>query len=171
MANSARRLALVALGAAAAAGLAPSAVAGPEWMSEAAMRAAFIGKTLDGHYVYGAGWTETYTADGRLDYRESVRKGVGYWLFRGRAFCTFYDPGQGLAGGCFAVLQPSGNCFEFYFAGVNEREADRELSGESAPGPLGSWVARGWRKGEPSTCESKPIARRGEERRAADRVG
>jgi hypothetical protein len=128
------------------------------WMTEAAMRTAFIGKTLDGHYVNGERWTETYTPDGRLDYRESVRKGQGYWLFRGRVFCTFYDPGQGLNGGCFNALQASSNCYEFYFAGATEADAERESSREAAPDPLGSWVARAWRRGEPSTCESRPIA-------------
>ena len=63
------------------------------WMTEEAMRAAFIGKTLDGHYVDGLRWTETYGADGRLDYRERARKGLGHWYFRGHVFCTFYDPG------------------------------------------------------------------------------
>jgi hypothetical protein len=158
MANLARRMALVTLGTVAgAAAPAPSAGAGADWMSEAAMRVAFIGKTLDGQYVNGERWTETYTADGRLDYRESVRKGLGYWFFRGRVFCTFYDPGQGLTGGCFTALRPSSNCYEFYFAGANAREADKESS-QGAPGPPGSWVARAWRSGEPSTCESRPIA-------------
>jgi hypothetical protein len=159
MADFARRMALVALGAAAAwAALAPAAGAAPDWMSEESMRKAFIGKTLDGHYVNGERWTETYTPDGRLDYRESVRKGQGYWLFRGRVFCTFYDPGQGLNGGCFNALQASSNCYEFYFAGATEADAERESSREAAPDPLGSWVARAWRRGEPSTCESRPIA-------------
>jgi hypothetical protein len=159
MADLALRMALVALGAAAAgAALAPQARAAHDWMSEAAMRQAFIGKTLDGHYVNGMHWSETYTADGRLDYVESLRKGVGHWLFRGRVFCTFYDPGQGLNGGCFNALQPSSNCYEFYFAGATERDAEREGSRESAPGPLASWVARAWRRDEPSTCDSRPIA-------------
>ena len=155
MVGLARRMTLVTLCTAGiAAALAPSTGAARDWMSEDAMRGAFIGSTLDGQYVNGEGWTETYTADGRLDYRESVRKGLGYWLFRGRVFCTFYDPGQGLNGGCFTALQPSSNCYEFYIAGLGEREA----GGEGAQGPLGSWVARAWRKGEASTCESRPIA-------------
>src|SRR5512145_145337 len=140
------------LASAAAAALVPSAGAARDWMGEDAMRTAFIGKTLDGQYVNGERWTETYTADGRLDYRESIRKGVGYWYFRGHVFCTFYDPGQGLNGGCFTTLQPSSNCYEFYVAGLNEGEIDKETS----PGPGGSWVARAWRRGEPSTCEARP---------------
>jgi len=155
MADCARRMAIVAIGSVAlGATLASSRSAARDWMSEQAMRSAFVGKTLDGQYVNGERWTETYTPDGRLDYSESVRKGLGYWFFRGRVFCTFYDPGQGLNGGCFSALQPSSNCYEFYFAGASEHEADKEAS----PDPLGSWVARAWRKGEPSTCESRPIA-------------
>jgi hypothetical protein len=147
--NSARRTAFVTLAAGcAAAALAPSAGAARGWMGEDTMRTAFIGKTLDGQYVNGERWTETYTADGRLDYSESARKGVGHWYFRSHVFCTFYDPGQGLNGGCFTALQPSSNCYEFYFAGFNEGEADKESPS--------SWVARAWRRGEPSTCEARP---------------
>jgi hypothetical protein len=124
------------------------------WMTEEAMRVAFIGNTLDGHYVDGLRWTETYSAQGRLDYRESVRKGVGYWYFRGNVFCTFYDPGYGLNGGCWTAVKTSANCYEFYIAGLN----DNRTEDETAPGPLGNWAARAWRQGEPSTCEDKPSA-------------
>jgi hypothetical protein len=133
-------------------GMIVSAFATGVWMTEASMRTAFIGNTLDGQYVNGERWTETYTPNGRLDYSESVRKGVGYWYFRRHVFCTFYDPGQGLNGGCFTAVQPSANCYEFYLAGLTEREAERE----SAPGPLDKWVARAWRRSEPSTCEARP---------------
>ena len=81
------------------------------WMTEEAMRAAFIGNTLDGHYVDGLRWTEIYGADGRLDYRESARKGLGHWYFRDHTFCTFYDPGYGLNGGCWNALKTSANCY------------------------------------------------------------
>jgi hypothetical protein len=120
------------------------------WMTEDAMRGAFIGKTLDGHYVDGKGWTETYNSDGRLDYRESARASLGYWFFRSHVFCTFYDPGHNINGGCFTALQTSANCYEFYLAGLTEREA------EEAPDPLTRWVARASRRGEPSTCEPRP---------------
>jgi hypothetical protein len=127
--------------------------ADPEWMTEDAMRGAFIGKTLDGHYTNGLEWTETYDPNGRLDYRERVRASGGYWYFRGRVFCTFYDPGHGFSGGCFTARQESANCYEFYFAGLSEHDADR------APlqGPFSWWVARASRRGEPSTCE-RPTA-------------
>ena len=67
-------------------------------------------------------------------------------------FCTFYDPGHDIAGGCFTAIQASANCYEFYLAGFGEREADREVP----PGPLGRWVARASRRGEPSTCQARP---------------
>ena len=120
----------------------------PAWMSEEAMRTAFIGKTLDGHYVDGLRWTETYDPGGRLDYSEAARTGVGYWYFQGNVFCTFYDPGHGLNGGCWNAIRTSANCYEFYTAAFDGDEAGQ--------GPLGSWAARAWRRGEPSTCHEKP---------------
>jgi hypothetical protein len=129
------------------------AVADRAWMTEGAMRAAFIGKTLDGHYADGEDWTETYRPDGRLDYRDRRRPSiVGYWYFRNHVFCTFYDPGQAIDGGCFTALQESANCYEFYLAGFSEREADKDVP----PGPVGRWVARASRQGEPSTCTARP---------------
>ena len=121
----------------------------PAWMSEDAMRAAFIGKTLDGHYVDGLRWTETYNPDGRLEYRETARNGVGYWYFRGSVFCTFYDPGYGLNGGCWNAIKTSANCYEFYAVGSDGDD-------EAGPGPFGSWTARAWRRSEASTCQEKP---------------
>jgi hypothetical protein len=128
------------------------APANRNWMSEEAMRAAFIGKTLVGHYVDGIGWTETYFPEGKLDYSESVRKGPGHWFFRGNAFCTFYQPGNGLNGGCWNAVQVSANCFEFYLASIR----DQKIEEESAPGPLSGWLARGWRKDQESTCHDRP---------------
>ena len=122
------------------------------WMNEDAMRGAFIGKTLDGYYVDGQGWTETYDANGRLDYRDNARSGPGFWYFRDQVFCTFYDPGRNINGGCFTAVQASSNCYEFYLAGFSEREADKE----TPQGPLGRWVARASRRGEASTCEGRP---------------
>jgi hypothetical protein len=150
--TSLARSAAVALLAATLAALAPSALANKGWMTEAAMRDAFIGKTLDGYYMDGQTWTETYNADGRLDYRDDTRNSLGQWYFRAHVFCTFYDPGQGVTGGCFTAVQTSANCYEFYLAALSEREADKE----AAPGPVGRWVARAARRGEPSTCQARP---------------
>jgi hypothetical protein len=133
-------------------GLVPTAVAPatePRWMNEEAMRAAFIGKTLDGHYSTGVTMTETYHPEGRLEYREKARDAKGYWYFRnGNVFCTFYDPAYRMNGGCWTVIKASANCYEFYLSGL--REPGTEPRGDER------WQARGWRRGEPSTCEEKP---------------
>jgi hypothetical protein len=125
------------------------------WMSEAAMRAAFIGKTLDGHYGNGLTWTETYFDNGRLDYRERERRAVGEWYFRGHVFCTFYDPVQPrppLAGGCWTTIKSGANCYEFYLAGLGRDDAVEDDTG----GMIRRWNAQGWRQGEPPTCQAKP---------------
>jgi hypothetical protein len=118
----------------------PMVEGGTRWMAEEAMRQAFIGSTLDGHYVDGLRWSETYTADGRLDYREAVRRGVGYWYFRDHVFCTFYDPGQGLSGGCWTAVKVSSNCYEFYVADLaapsTADEAAPRLTSSFALNPL-----------------------------------
>jgi hypothetical protein len=125
------------------------------WMTEEAMRAAFIGKTLDGHYGNGVTWTETYFDTGRLDYRESRRRAVGNWYFRGHVFCTFYDPPlvqPPLNGGCWTTIKTSANCYEFYLAGLSPEPP----FADDTPGMAQRWNARGWRKDEPSTCTEKP---------------
>jgi hypothetical protein len=152
-------LRVVAVSMVAVAGLAGSARAvvegGSRWMTEEAMRQAFIGSTLDGHYVDGLRWSESYTADGRLDYREAVRNGVGYWYFRDQqVFCTFYDPGQGLGGGCWTAIKTSTNCYEFYVAGFENLQSEDQAD----PGALRNWAAKAWRRGEPSTCEDRPVS-------------
>ena len=125
------------------------------WMTEAAMRAAFIGKTLDGHYGNGVTWTETYLPNGRLDYRESQRRAVGNWHFRGHVFCTFYDPSPALPplnGGCWTAVKVSANCYEFYLAGITPEPP----FADDTPGMAQRWNARGWRREAPSTCHDKP---------------
>lgn len=124
------------------------------FLSENDIREAIIGQTLDGHYGNGLNWSETYLADGRLDYREVSRSATGRWSFRpGHVFCTFYDPSAAgsLGGGCWLVVKSSHNCFEFYVAGEGApAESDEGLT------PLSRWNAQGWRRSEPSTCTEKP---------------
>ena len=149
------RARFAALSAVAVGGLLAPAAAEPAlqpWMSEAEMRAAFIGRTLDGHYGNGVTWTETYRDDGRLDYREAARRAGGDWYFRGHIFCTFYDPPHALNGGCWTALKTSANCYEFYLAGLTREPP----FADDVPGMGHRWNARGWRQGEPSTCQEKP---------------
>jgi hypothetical protein len=125
------------------------------WMSEDAMRAAFIGKTLDGYYGNGLTWTETYFEGGRLSYSESLRQATGRWHFRGHVFCTFYDaplPDPPLNGGCWTAIKTSANCYEFYLAGLSPEPPFID----ETPGMAQRWNARGWRQEEPSTCSEKP---------------
>jgi hypothetical protein len=151
MSRSARLASSLLLACAWTAAGSPLFATGP-WMTETAMRTAFIGKTLDGYYADGEDWTERYDADGRLDYSDRRRRSPGSWYFRGEVFCTFYDPGRNVTGGCFTAIQAGTKCYEFYLAEFSEREADKEVP----PGPVGRWVARASRRGEPSTCEARP---------------
>ena len=156
---------LLAVACAAGQGSSSLATASRAWMTEGAMREAFAGQTLDGHYGSGTAWTETYAADGRIDYREGARAAQGRWSFRNATFCTFYDPPftPQFVGGCWQVLRTGANCFEFYTAGFHwpgrrdgeEAENDEE-GGEASPGARVRWNARGWRTSEPSTCPEKP---------------
>jgi hypothetical protein len=150
-----RRAALLAVAVCGLLAAVPAAPALDAWMTEEAMRSAFIGKTLDGHYGSGLAWTETYFADGRLDYRESRRRAVGKWHFRGHVFCTFYDPPAALPplnGGCWTAIKTSANCYEFYLAGLTPEPP----FADDTPGMAQRWNARGWRNDEPSTCTDKP---------------
>ncbi len=151
MSNS-TRLAVMTVAAFAVLDCASATPASGPWMSEEAMRAAFIGKTLDGLYGNGITWTESYLENGRLDYREARRHATGKWHFRGHVFCTFYDPPLPLNGGCWTTIKVSANCYEFYLAGLTpEPPFDDDAQGANR-----RWNARGWRQGEPSTCTEKP---------------
>lgn len=157
MAFFASKPAIVAFaGAAALAGAASAAWSATIWMTESAMRDAFVGKTLEGHYGNGRSWIETYTKDGRLDYREGPREAKGTWHFRGAVFCTFYDAAYRpmFNGGCWVVQKVSANCYEFYLAppGLRPPEADAD----EEPDAISRWNARGWRREEPSTCGERP---------------
>lgn len=118
------------------------------WMDEAAMRAAFAGKTIQGNYASGRAFTETYRADGGIDYRERDVAYVGHWSLQGGTFCTIYhsDP----TGGCYQVRQVSDNCYEFYFVTRTEAQAaERDLSRPA-------WTARAAVSDRDATCTDKP---------------
>jgi len=128
------------------------------WMSEEAMRADLTGRTLEGYYHFPVSWTASFEEGGRYHVRErdleaKELQAEGRWYFRGRAFCLFYGPPSWpLLERCAAVTKISANCYEFHLVwpGVRPRLDD----GGFRPQPL--WHSRGWRRGEPPTCEEKP---------------
>jgi hypothetical protein len=118
------------------------------WMDEPALKSAFAGKTIQGNYASGKAFTETYRADGSIDYRENNLNYVGHWSVQEGTFCTIYhsDP----TGGCYQVRQVSANCYEFYFVTRTEAEA----AGKDLGRP--SWTARAAVSDRDPTCNEKP---------------
>lgn len=120
------------------------ALSDASWMSESALNRAFSGKTIEGHYSDGARFVERYDGDGRLHYKDGRRETQGRWSLQAGTFCTIYDLDS--SGGCYRVQKVSDNCFEFYFAARTVEQA------QAGPNDKPSWTARGWVKGESSTC-------------------
>ncbi len=119
------------------------------WMGEAELRQTFAGVAIDGVYVDGMKFTESYEDQGALVYNDPLKEMTGRWSIVNRAFCTLY---HGKAtGGCFKVARVSANCFEFYFLAGTEQETAKLESGRP------SWTARGWNKKHPTTCDEKPV--------------
>lgn len=114
------------------------------WMSESALNRAFSGKTIEGHYADGAKFVERYDGNGHLNYRDDKRETQGRWSLQAGTFCTIYDLDP--TGGCYRVHKVSDNCFEFYFAARTVEQA------QNSPNDKPSWTARGWVRGETSTC-------------------
>ena len=118
------------------------------WMDDTALNKAFAGKTIQGNYATGKSFTETYTADGAIEYKEKTVEYHGHWSLQAGAFCTIYhgDP----SGGCYQVRQVSDNCYEFYFVTRTEAEA--------AVGDIGrpSWTARAAISDRDATCSDRP---------------
>lgn len=125
----------------------PSAAIEP-WMDENSMRAAFAGKTIQGHYASGKAFTEVYLADGGIEYREKGIEYRGHWSLQAGSFCTIYhsDP----TGGCYQVRQVSENCYEFYFVTRTEMQAAERDLGRPA------WTARAAVSDRDATCNEKP---------------
>lgn len=136
----------------------PLATAENPWMSEEAMRADFAGKRLEGYYYFSVTWTATFDEGGRYQVGERepdgrVLEAQGRWYFRGQAFCLFYGPPSWLLlERCSQVRKISSNCYEFHLVWPDGRPRDE---GGAQPQPL--WHSRGWRQGEPSTCETNPV--------------
>ena len=124
------------------------AAAVESWMTDAQMRAAFGDKTIQGNYASGRAFTESYWADGSIEYREHGVEYRGHWSLQAGSFCTIYhsDP----TGGCYQVRQVSDNCYEFYYVTRTEEQA--------AEGDLGrpAWTARAAVSDRDATCSDKP---------------
>jgi hypothetical protein len=134
-------LPIVALALAALAGQAIAQVEAP-WLSEAEIRAALAGQTIDGRYPEGETFTETYEAGGKVRYRDGRHTTAGRWSIIEGTLCTIYDNDP--TGGCFRVQRTSANCFEFYFVARTEYEASRPREPD--------WSAQGWLSDRVSTC-------------------
>jgi hypothetical protein len=118
------------------------------WMDDNGLRAAFAGKTIQGHYASGKAFTEIYQGDGAIEYRERGIEYRGHWSLQAGSFCTIYhgDP----TGGCYRVRQVSDNCYEFYFVARTEVEAaERDLSRPA-------WTARAAVSDRDATCADRP---------------
>jgi hypothetical protein len=117
-------------------------------MDETAMKSAFAGKTIQGNYASGKAFTETYRADGSIDYSENNLEYRGHWSLQSGSFCTIYhsDP----TGGCYQVRQVSANCYEFYFVTRTEAQAAEKDLGRP------SWTARAAVSDRDATCNDKP---------------
>lgn len=118
------------------------------WMEDAAIRSAFSGKTLQGHYANGVAFTESYGTGGAVNYLERERSLPGHWSVQGGAFCTIYH--RDAAGGCYRVKQITDNCYEFYYVARTEFEAANGLT----VGP--AWTARAAVSDRTSTCDDRP---------------
>lgn len=123
----------------------------PAWMSDEDIRGAFAGHTVDGVYTTGLTFSESYSSNGRLDYREGPhdagRRMSGDWSIVDGAFCTFYDTTA--QGGCFRVRQLGRNCYAFYYLAATKAE----ITDVAEPK---EFTARGWRRNEPSDCVGVP---------------
>lgn len=134
----------------AAAGLALALVAGSpgpvgagERLKGTDLAATFSGMTLDGIYLSGERFTETYSEDHSILYVDGGGVVRGEWTVKGDHFCTFYT---GMDGGCFMVEANGANCFTFFVADPESGNIDQMR-----------WNARGWDrdKGE-GTCPTVP---------------
>ena len=114
-------------------------------LTEKNIRDELIGPPMKGTYVDGRPWDETYFANGSITYRDQDNKWQGQWSFRGTGFCTFYNDGAN--GGCWQILKISENCYEFYSM-TRSGMPKSDHKGRSV-----TWVARGWRASQASTCD------------------
>ncbi|MEQ1613333.1 MAG: hypothetical protein ABL904_11315 [Hyphomicrobiaceae bacterium] len=125
-----------------------AAQAGIDWMGDDEIRKTFAGITINGVYIDGIRFTESYADGGGISYRDPRKAMSGRWSVINQSFCTLYD--EHVTGGCFKVSRHSSNCYEFYFLAGTEVEAAKP------EGARPSWTARGWDQAKPTTCDEKP---------------
>jgi hypothetical protein len=123
------------------------AAADDGWMSDAELNAAFSSRAVDGEYPNGETFTETYAADGRVEYSDDLRQNAGQWSVRAGTFCTIYDNDS--SGGCFRVRKIGTNCYEFFFVARDEEAV------EQGPSEATDWSARAWQQDRRSTCKAR----------------
>ncbi len=114
-----------------------SADAGPRWLNDKDLTYVFGGRELAGFYENGAGFTEIYRLNGKVEYQDQLTKVAGSWSVKSGTFCTQYVNGDG---GCFKVTMLGENCFEFWLIDA----------GTSAVAD--KWIARSSNVKYPSTC-------------------
>lgn len=117
------------------------------WMSDAEIAAQFNDATVDGAYASGRPFTESYRADGRVEYAGHGLTIGGHWSVTAGTLCTIYETDP--SGGCFRVAKVAENCFEFFFVSRTE---------QAAPGPEDAhpaWTARGSIRGADATCPDR----------------
>ncbi|MCX5579848.1 hypothetical protein [Kaistia terrae] len=133
-----------ALAVAATFGLTAQATLAGERVREAELARIFSGVTLDGIYLGGAFFSETYNDDGSVRYHDVGKSDSGQWSVRDGKFCTFYDSQEGA---CFFVERDGANCFTFYVP---------DAAGGPKAGPAKDWTSRGWDRRKPATCPTAP---------------
>ena len=125
-------------------GLASQASLASQRVPESEIGTIFSGVTLDGIYLSGAFFSETYNDDGTVRYHDVDGSDSGQWSVRDGKFCTFYESQQGA---CFFVERDGANCFTFFVP---------EETGGPKAGPAKDWTSRGWDRRKPSTCPTAP---------------
>ena len=143
MQQSFRRL-FVPLAVAAALGLTAQMARAGERVPETEIAGLLSGVTLDGIYLGGAFFSETYNEDGSVRYHDVGKSDSGRWSVRDGKFCTFYDSQEGA---CFFVERDGANCFTFYVP---------DEAGGPMAGPAKDCTSRGWDRRKPATCPTAP---------------
>lgn len=115
-----------------------------DWLSDGEIETSLKGQMLEGVYADGRHFTETYGADGRVEYVEDGEVMHGHWSVTSGTLCTIYESDP--SGGCFRVVPSGRNCFEFYFVSRTEAQAP------GLPGTRPDWTARGMIGGKAESC-------------------